>query len=396
MKPRILRALIRTGLFGYGAALRVVRVAAPRRAPSVGNGLHVLLTGAFESDAWVEHHLLPIARSGACTRITMVATTAIQPVDKITVVCPPQALQRLLGSAAARLLMFGWVAMRDRPDIVGGFHLLFNGLAAALLAPLAGARSLYFSVGGPMEIVDGGIWAENKLFNKLGAPDPVIERQLGGLVRGFDIVITMGTRSAQFLRERGATGEIHVIPGGVDADTYRPSAQPPVIDLIFVGRLAPIKQLPLLLQAVHLVKEQVPTVSLTIVGEGELRQRLEASVRALGLASNVRFAGQRDDVSELVSRARMFVLTSKTEGVSLSLMEAFACGVPAVVTDVGDLADVVTDGVSGFLVADGSAERFAARVVELLRDEPLRRRFAVEALRASGTYRMDAITRRWD
>jgi glycosyltransferase involved in cell wall biosynthesis len=247
-----------------------------------------------------------------------------------------------------------------------------------------------------MEIVDGGIWAENKVFNMLGSADPVIERQLAGLVPTFDIIITMGSGAARFLRGRGATGEIHVIPGGVDPATYRPSVLPPRTDLIFVGRLAPIKRLDLLLDAVRLVKTRIPGISLTIIGDGDLRGTLEVCVQALGLSSNVTFAGQRADVNEWIARSRLFVLTSQTEGVSLSLMEAFASGIPAVVSDVGDLGDVVVDGVNGFLVPGRSAEAIATRILELLADEPRRRRFAAEALRASQSYQLDAITRRWD
>jgi glycosyltransferase involved in cell wall biosynthesis len=247
-----------------------------------------------------------------------------------------------------------------------------------------------------MEILDGGIWAENRLFNRLEVADAAIERQLTSLVQAFDIIITMGSRSARFLRERGATAEIHVIPGGVDPRIYRPSGRPAITDLIFVGRLAPIKQLHLLLDAIEIVQRQMSGVSLTVVGEGELRSQLEASVHQRGLTSNVTFAGQRTDVSDWIAAARVFVLTSKTEGVSLSLMESFASGVPAVVTDVGDLADLVVDGVNGFLVPGASARDFAARLIELLGDEPRRRRFAAEALRTSHSYQMDAITARWD
>ena len=60
----------------------------------------------------------------------------------------------------------------DRPDVIGGFHLLVNGLLACLLARLSGARSLYFCVGGPAEVLDGGLLSENRIFGRLQHPDP--------------------------------------------------------------------------------------------------------------------------------------------------------------------------------------------------------------------------------
>lgn len=396
MKPFLARVAIRSGLFLYGVVLRAVRTIAPRRRTCSPGGCTILLTGAFQSEAWVEHHLLPLARSTACASITMVAAAAMPAVAKVTVVCPPRWLQTLVGSAPARLLQFGWLALRRRPDIVGGFHLLFNGLMAGMVAPVVGARSLYFCVGGPIEIVDGGISAENKVFNKLGTADPIVERQLTAIVRAFDIIITMGSGAARFFRDRGVTSAIHVIPGGVDRETYRPSTLPPTTDLIFVGRLAPIKGLDLLLEAMLLAKSRLPGISLAIIGDGELRGTLETSIRALGLSSNITLAGQRADVNEWMARSRLFVLTSHSEGVSLSLMEACASGLPAIVTDVGDLGDVVTEGVNGYLVAGRSAEALANRIVELLRDEPRRQLFAAEALRASRRFQVESITRLWD
>jgi L-malate glycosyltransferase len=395
MKRRIVHVGLRLALTVFGGVLRLVRRLAPRPRPARGN-CEMLLTGAFQSDAWISHHLLPLARSRACAKITMVAAAPMPGAEKVHVVCPPKWLVSVAGSAGARLAVFALLAIRTRPDIVGGFHLLFNGLAAALLAPLVGARSLYFCVGGPMEVVDGGIWAENKVFNLLQTPSRKIENLLVRLIADFDIIITMGTRAAVFMRERGVNAEIHVIPGGLDTRDYSPSGRAPTRDVVFVGRLAPIKRIDLLLGAVALVKRNIPDIRVSIVGDGPLRASLEQMARDLGLATNVVFEGHRSDVSNVLAESRLFVLTSDTEGVSLSVMEALACGVPAVVSNVGDLADIVTDGRNGFLVGERTPDAFAARIVDVLTDEPRRLRFASEARLTASRYEMGAITGCWD
>ena len=127
-----------------------------------------------------------------------------------------------------------------------------------------------------------------------------------------------------------------------------------------------------------------------------LREALEERSRRLGLTSNVVFAGHRTDVRELLPRARVFILTSETEGVALSLMEALACGVPSIVPRVGDLADVLNDGVNGFLIDDHTPEAFAARIVELLANEPARQAMAAAARRSSEAYAVPAMSRRWE
>lgn len=395
MKRALVHATLRVALTVYGAVVRLVRRIAPRPKPSRGN-CRLLLTGAFQSDAWISHHLLPLARSRACASVTMVAATPMPDVEKVHVVCPPGWLVKIAGSAVARLIVFAALAVRTRPHIVGGFHLLFNGLAAALIAPLVGARSLYFCVGGPMEAVDGGIWAENKVFNLLKTPSRTIENLLVRLMAEFDIIVTMGSKAAVFMRGRGVASEIHVIPGGLDPREYAPSQGVVTRDVVFVGRLAPIKRLDLLLGAMAVVKRTLPDVRLSIVGDGPLRATLEQMVIDLGLVSNVVFEGHRSDVNRVLGEARVFALTSDTEGVSLSVMEALACGVPAVVSNVGDLGDVVVDGQNGFLVDERTPEAFAARITELLTDEPRRLRFAGQARRAAARYEMGAITGCWD
>lgn len=392
----IIHALIRAGLVFYNALLKIARaVRSTSRQPASG-GSHVLLTGTFKSEAWVEHHLRPLAVSSGCRKVTIVATNPVPPLARVTVVEPPRWLVACLGSAGSRLIVFALVALRERPEIVGGFHLLFNGLAAALVAPIVGAKSMYFCVGGPAEVLDGGILAENRLFNALRTPDPVIERLLVRAVRTFDVIITMGTGARSFFRDRGVTTDIHVIPGGLDLALHRPSSDPASADVIFVGRLAPIKRPKLLLDAIAAARSRLGGLSATIVGDGPLRAELEEHARALGLGDAVTFTGHRSDAIALLARARVFMLTSQSEGVSLSLMESLACGVPGIVAHVGDLPDVLVDGVNGFLVDGHEPRHYADRLVQLLSDEPLRRRFGAAARRSAEAYGVEATTRRWE
>jgi L-malate glycosyltransferase len=392
----IIHALVRAGLVFYNALLRIVRAIRSTSPRPVGGGYHILLTGTFKSEAWVEHHLRPMAASSGCRKVTIVATNPVPPLPRVRVVEPPRWLVACCGSAGSRLIVFALVALRERPDIVGGFHLLFNGLAAALVGPIVGARSMYICVGGPAEVLDGGILAENRLFNALRTPDRIVERLLLRAVRTFDVIITMGTGARSFFRDRGVTTDIHVIPGGLDLALYRPSGDQPSVDVIFVGRLAPIKRPRLLLDAMAVARSRLGRLSAAIVGDGPLRAELEAHARAIGLGDSVTFTGQRSDAVALLARARVFVLTSQSEGVSLSLMEALACGVPGIVAHVGDLPDVLDDGVNGFLVDSDDPRKYADRLVQLLSDEPLRRQLAVAASRSAEAYGVEASTRRWE
>jgi glycosyltransferase involved in cell wall biosynthesis len=367
----------------------------PRRRDPGPEGWVVLLTGTFHSDNWINAHIRPLAASRRTAMVHVVATYPVPPGDKIRLHAPPRWLVRLCGPVAARLLAFLWLGLRLRPQLVGGFHLLFNGLVAATLARLVGARSLYFCVGGPAEVLDGGLQSENRLFEKLGAPDALVERQLIAAARRIDLIVTMGSSGRRFFLEHGAPAVV-TVSGGLDAALYAPGGAAPDFDLIFVGRLAPIKRVDLLLGAIALARRQLPRIRAVIVGDGPERGALEAQARALGVQDCVQFAGQQTEIAAWLKRARLFVLCSDSEGLSLALMEAMLCGLPALVPAVGDLGDLVRNGENGYLVVERTPEAYAAPLVELLGDAARLQRFGAAARRLAEPYEFGACAARWD
>jgi glycosyltransferase involved in cell wall biosynthesis len=384
-------------MLAHAAAMRAASFLRARPSdPPAGQGHEILLTGTFYSDNWIASHLRPLAASAACARVRMVSVRPLPGIHKVEVVRPPRLLVVLAGEVPARLVCFVWTALRRRPHVVGGFHLLVNGLVAALVGRLIGARSLYFCVGGAMEVVDGGIRAENRLFGKMETADPVIEERLVRAVGQFDIVVTMGSNTIHYFRGRGVEGVFHAIPGGIDGRRFRPSAAPVSADLVLVGRLEPIKRVDLFLRAVARVAARLPEVKAVVVGEGSLRASLEQLAVELGIGGHTSFVGRRSDVEALLNSARLFVLTSDSEGLPLSVMEAMMCGLPAVASRVGDLSDLVEHGVNGYLVEKRTPEAFAEPILELLLDPGRRARFSEAARRSAEKHDISAVSRRWD
>jgi len=399
-RSRVVGGVVRLALQaltgGYLVALRLAALVAVHNRAPADAGYTVLLTGTFHAENWARAHLCPLAASRRCARVLVVTTYPLDSLHKIEVIHPPRWMIRLLGPVAARLGTFAWIAFRWRPHIVGGFHLLFNGMAAALIGRLVGARSLYFCVGGPAEILGGGVTSDNRLFNRLPGPDAVLEQRLLRVVDAFDLVVTMGTRAVRCFRERGVGRAFGVVPGGFDVEEFRPTAVPRPVDLVFVGRLVPIKRVDLLLDAVAWVRRTLPGVRVEIVGQGPLRDTLEQQARRLGLASNVRFVGPQPRVRDWLTRARVFVLTSDSEGLALALIEAMLCGLPVVCSNVGDLPDLVEDGVNGYLVASRTPEAFAERIVTLLTDPDRAAAFGRAARAAATALEVGRMAGEWD
>ena len=352
-----------------------------KRAPRTTTGCPtVLLTGTFHSTNWINAHLRPMLDSSRFGRVLMVSTSEVSFPPEIELRVPPNWLRRVAGDVGARTLYFAYLAITSRPELLGGFHLLFNGLTAILLAKVVRAQSVYFCVGGPAEVLDGGLMSENKLFGRLAVPSPRIETQLIRAVAQADVVVCMGSRAAAFMRERSGAPLVVVNPGCVELKPQLDVTKR--YDLMFLGRLAPIKNLSALLQAISLLRDQGQDVTLAVVGDGELRADLEAEAESLDIAGLVTFAGMQTNTRDWLAASRIFVLSSLSEGLSLSLMEALSSALPAIVPDVGDLADLVKDGYNGRLLADCSPEQIAEAVRALLAEdtyEPMRRAAAQSA-----------------
>jgi glycosyltransferase involved in cell wall biosynthesis len=140
-----------------------------------------------------------------------------------------------------------------------------------------------------------------------------------------------------------------------------------------VAALVPHKGQRHLVEAAALVVRLVPDARFVIAGEGELREALEHQVRHLGLEKHVILAGFRPDVLSVHKAFDIFVMSSITEGLGTSLLDAMACGKPIVATTAGGIPEVVRDGETGLLVPPRDPDAMARAIVRLLQDTQLRR-----------------------
>ena len=199
---------------------------------------------------------------------------------------------------------------------------------------------------------------------------------------------------------------VHVIENGIDVPNYTVADDKPDrrarlgFDaarrlVLCVARFHPVKDHRMLLNAFAKVAGAFLDVDLVLAGDGELRCTLEEQARAMGLNERVRFLGVRRDVPELLAAADAFVLTSVSEGASLTVMEALASGVPAVVTNVGGNPEIVRDGQEGLLVPRGDHEATARALGALLADRALAQRMGrAGRARAEQQYQLDDTVRR--
>ena len=165
-----------------------------------------------------------------------------------------------------------------------------------------------------------------------------------------------------------------VIPNAVDVSAL-PAGRPGAaqrIEIVSVGRLAAPKDFSTLLAALALL--QRGRARLTVLGDGPQRPLLEQQVAELGLVDDVVLAGEVADVRPSLDQADVFVLSSTSEGMPISVLEAMAAGLPVVASAVGGLHEVVADGATGFLVPASQPEALAESLGRLVEDAQLRAR----------------------
>jgi glycosyltransferase involved in cell wall biosynthesis len=175
-------------------------------------------------------------------------------------------------------------------------------------------------------------------------------------------------------------------PAKADAAKLKMSAgigmHKPVV--LSIGNLKPQKNAADFVAAAAKVAEKIPEARFVFLGDGPQKTALQARAFALGIGDKIHFLGWRRDGAQWLASADVFALTSLWEGLPRALVEAMKTGLPSVCYATDGVTDLLRDGENGRLVAPGDVDAFAARLIELLTDEGLRRRMGAAAAESVG------------
>jgi len=184
-------------------------------------------------------------------------------------------------------------------------------------------------------------------------------------------------RTARDLEGLGARG-VQVVPNGIDWQKIEGIApSPKSFDIVFAGRLAAHKNIHLLIQAVSIMKSEIPDVRAAIIGDGPEMERLRSLTGKLGLEKNIEFCGfleNYDDALALMKSSRAFASPSTREGFGMAALDANACGLPVVTVEhrMNAVMDLVTENTG--IICPPAPEDLADGLLLALQESPRMRR----------------------
>jgi glycosyltransferase involved in cell wall biosynthesis len=266
-----------------------------------------------------------------------------------------------------RLLKIMKEVQRLRPDVIQSSH-FFTNIAAAV----AGRAFSIPAIGAVRadclnEVADTGMLGKANL-------------------RLPPWIAANSRRGAQNARMMGVPADrIFFLPNVVDCDEFQVAVRTPhnPICLMTAGRLVEEKRHDRFIRLIARLRSSVPSqVRGIIVGDGPKRDALQQQMRELRLTEqDLEFRGMRDDIKDIYNNVDIFVLTSDFEGTPNVILEAMASGLPVVSTDVGDVTELIKDGVSGFIVNKENEEALVGRVRQLVENVSQRKGFSENARR---------------
>ena len=234
-----------------------------------------------------------------------------------------------------------------------------------------------------------GCWHKAAIAGKFAGVKGIIYTEHGRQMPGYkttifldravskitDYVVPVSLDLSKYLKKvvKIEPRKIHEINNGIDTDYFSPREKDKKLlkelcipnNTLIVGniaRLAPVKDHITLINAFALTEKHCHDMRLLIIGDGSERVNLEKLINELNLSDKIALLGFRRDIKEILSLFDLFVLSSISEGTSITILEAMASGKPVIATDVGANSDIITESVSGFLVPAKNAKVMAEKI----------------------------------
>jgi len=323
-------------------------------------------------------HFEPLSNTGA--DVTIVCITPNEEFDDAEYVTVPAWPSRYVG-----LLLFPFVALLEgmwrEYDAIVSFSLFPYGLYALVLGRLLGL---------PTHLGIIGIDLDRHAKARYGAFPRLAFQQ-------FDTISVPGETHRTQLTDYGVDRDsTFVLANSIDRDTYHPDdTVEKRYDFVWCGRLSPEKDPLLFVEGLAVLSESAEDFRAVVLGSGDLFDEVERRVARHGLSDHVDLMGYVDEPVTYYRASRAFVLTSRRDALSTSLIEAMATGLPAITPPVGNVSDVVEHGENGFVFERGNADALADALERVVEDRERAAEMGNNATAVRERYSREGATEDW-
>jgi len=335
---------------------------------------------AYKPGAGTENQLRGILRHLDASRVEATLVTLRDPVPeqyRAEIPWPVECLRvgSLFSSSAVLgfLRLFSW--LRKQQFDIAMIYFVDTNQFVVPACKLAGIHNIIINRR------DMGYWYRRSLLFRLNTVNRLAD---------YFLVNSEAVKQLVATRERFPADRIKVIYNGLwdkitaanpaTKESLRIPANASVVGII--ASLRPVKRIDRFIEVAAIVLRSVPQTYFLILGQGECEAQLKSQAAKLGIAERVRFLGQVSDVGAYLPLFDVGLLTSESEGLSNTLMEYAAAGVPAVAFDTGGNPEVVVEGLTGFLAPEGDIPGMATKVVAVLTDNDLKRQLSNQSAKS--------------
>ena len=270
-------------------------------------------------------------------------------IDNVTYITIPPVFKKIkiikLRNLSIRIyepIQLLFYTLKKKPDYINGIYTLPKGLNAVIVGLLTGTKSIVSVIGNTIEIDTYYKW---KFFWK----------NLNiWMLNKTNIVTTTGLAVTNYAISLGIAEEkIFEFPGFVDTDRfYLEKNNEKNIDILFVGTFRKLKGPDKIVKMIKKLLKQFPNIKAHFLGKGYLFDEVQDMIINLGLQKNIILEGYKSDTPTFFQRAKILVMPSRSEGLSMAMLEAMACGCVPVVSNVGNMTEAAHHGINSFVVED--------------------------------------------
>jgi glycosyltransferase involved in cell wall biosynthesis len=277
------------------------------------------------------------------------------------------------------------VCKQHKIDIVVGVLIYPHGYIGRIISSFKRLPYIHITIAGQREFWFFGRLIE--LFNLF-------------VFKKSKIITVTGKKTRSYLLAKGYDyNKVVVLPNVIDMNKYQDYEKRREYDVISVSSLDKNKNVSLLLKAIAKIKS-TREIKALIVGDGPEFSNLIAESKTLGISENIHFEGwirDEDKIIDYYNSCKIYILCSKGEGFPLALIEGMACGCVPIVTDVGDISDLVSNGINGYFIKDYNDENELAFLLELLTSNPEKiSNVSTKAKEVKNIYSFDHVSHIWN